>query len=64
VLSHHNAELLTALFINWNDAGLGIESLPGVSCTEALREGRLLPLLPQWRPAGFFGERVYHYSAK
>lgn len=51
----NNSELLREAVL----AGLGIGLLPDFSCAQALREGRLLPLLPQWKPAGFFGEHVY-----
>ncbi len=40
-------------------AGLGIALLPDFSAQHALRAGRLLPVLPQWRPVGAFGEHIY-----
>ena len=40
-------------------AGLGIALLPDFSAEAALRSGRLRPLLPGWRPVGFFGEAIW-----
>jgi DNA-binding transcriptional LysR family regulator len=40
-------------------AGLGIALLPDFSAGPALRAGRLKELLPDWRPAGFFGDAVW-----
>jgi DNA-binding transcriptional LysR family regulator len=51
----NNSELLREAVM----AGVGIALLPDFSCAAALHEGLLLPLLPQWRPVGFFGERIY-----
>lgn len=40
-------------------AGLGIALLPDFSAAPAVRAGRLRELLPDWRPAGFFGDGIY-----
>jgi DNA-binding transcriptional LysR family regulator len=40
-------------------AGLGIALLPDFSAQAALRSGRLLTVLPDWQPAGSFGEHLY-----
>ncbi|MDN3919347.1 LysR family transcriptional regulator [Roseateles violae] len=40
-------------------AGLGLALLPDFSAATALREGRLIEVLPDWRPVGFFGDAVY-----
>lgn len=39
--------------------GLGIALLPDFSAQAALREDRLVPVLPHWRPVGSFGEHLY-----
>lgn len=39
--------------------GLGIALLPDFSVSGALAAGRLRELLPDWRPAGFFGDAIY-----
>ena len=47
-----------SLFSNiwsWWAAGLGIGLLPDFSAESPL----MVPLLPDWRPVGFFGERIY-----
>jgi DNA-binding transcriptional LysR family regulator len=51
----NNSELLREAAL----AGLGIALLPDFSCAEALQAGELVALLPEWRPVGFFGERIY-----
>lgn len=51
----NNSELLREAVLG----GVGIGLLPDFSCAAALREGALVPLLPQWQPVGFFGERLY-----
>jgi DNA-binding transcriptional LysR family regulator len=51
----NNSELLREAVLG----DLGIALLPDFSCADALREGRLLALLPQWKPVGFFGGRIY-----
>ncbi len=40
-------------------AGLGIALLPDFSAQQAVQSGRLVPVLPQWRPVGAFGEHIY-----
>lgn len=40
-------------------AGLGLALLPDFSARDALRDGRLQPVLPDWRPVDFFGEAVF-----
>jgi hypothetical protein len=40
--------------------GLGVGLLPDFSARpERGPAGRLMPVLPQWKPFGFFGERIY-----
>lgn len=39
--------------------GLGLALLPDFSAAEPLREGRLVEVLPDWRPVGFFGDAIY-----
>jgi DNA-binding transcriptional LysR family regulator len=39
--------------------GLGLALLPDFSAAAALRAGRLVEVLPDWRPAGFFGDAIY-----
>lgn len=40
-------------------AGLGIALLPDFSVASALSAGKLVAVLPDWRPLGFFGEGIY-----
>ena len=40
-------------------AGLGIALLPDFSARDALRAGKLVPVLPGWQPVGSFGEHLY-----
>ncbi|MDH0862941.1 LysR family transcriptional regulator [Mitsuaria sp. GD03876] len=40
-------------------SGLGIALLPDFSAGEAMRDGRLVEVLPDWRPVGFFGDAIY-----
>ncbi|NML15614.1 LysR family transcriptional regulator [Azohydromonas caseinilytica] len=51
----NNSELLREAVLG----GLGIGLLPDFSCAAALRAGELIALLPDWKPVGFFGERIY-----
>ncbi len=53
--STNNSEALREAAV----AGLGIALLPDFSAQAALRAGRLLPVLPDWRPEGSFGDRIY-----
>src|SRR5690348_2828814 len=39
-------------------AGLGVGMLPDFSAWSGAMARELVPVLPQWRPVGFFGERV------
>jgi len=39
--------------------GLGIGLLPDFSVAGELIPGQLVPVLPAWKPVGFFGERLY-----
>jgi molybdate transport repressor ModE-like protein len=39
--------------------GLGIGLLPDFSSERELRTGALTQVLPDWRPVGFFGDRIY-----
>ena len=44
-------------------AGLGIALLPGYLCTDALLEGRLVRVLPDWVPQTKFGRRIMAVAA-
>jgi DNA-binding transcriptional LysR family regulator len=44
-------------------AGLGIALLPGYVCDEAVAEGRLEQVLPNWTPEPRFGARVFAVAA-
>lgn len=39
--------------------GLGIGLLPDFSARNELSSGAMEPVLPGWRPVGFFGDRIY-----
>jgi DNA-binding transcriptional LysR family regulator len=39
-------------------AGMGVGMLPDFSAWSGTQAGALVPVLPQWRPVGFFGERL------
>lgn len=39
--------------------GLGIGLLPDFSAAGHLGPGQLVPILPEWRPLGFFGDAIY-----
>ncbi len=54
-LRANNSEVLRDAVL----AGLGIALLPDFSAAAELAAGRLLPVLPEWRPLGFFGDRIY-----
>lgn len=54
-LKANNSEVLRDAVL----AGLGVGLLPDFSACELLASGRLVPVLPQWRPLGFFGDRIY-----
>ncbi|OWQ46417.1 LysR family transcriptional regulator [Roseateles noduli] len=40
-------------------SGLGIALLPDFSAQDAMREGGLVEVLPDWRAVGFFGDAIY-----
>ena len=40
-------------------SGMGIALLPDFSARDAVRDGRLVELLPEWRAVGFFGDAIY-----
>ena len=40
-------------------SGLGVALLPDFSARDALRDGRLVEVLPDWRAVGFFGDAIY-----
>ncbi|MET0211007.1 MAG: LysR substrate-binding domain-containing protein, partial [Burkholderiaceae bacterium] len=40
-------------------AGLGLALLPDFSARDALREGRLVEVMPDWRGAGVLGDAIY-----
>ncbi|UXH78619.1 LysR family transcriptional regulator [Roseateles amylovorans] len=40
-------------------AGLGLALLPDFSARDAVRDGQLIEVLPDWRVVGFFGEAIY-----
>jgi DNA-binding transcriptional LysR family regulator len=54
-LRANNSEIVRSAAL----AGLGIALLPDFSAAAELRSGRLVPVLPQWRPVGFFGDAIY-----
>ena len=54
-LSANNSEALRDAAL----AGLGIALLPDFSTQEALRSGKLVAVLPGWRPSGSFAEQLY-----
>lgn len=43
--------------------GLGIALLPDFSANTALDAGKLVPVLPDWRPVGTFATRVFAVRA-
>ena len=51
----NNSEVLREAIV----AGLGIGLLPGFSARTRARRPEMVPVLPDWRPAGFFGDRIY-----
>jgi len=54
-LRANNSEVLREAVL----AGLGIGLLPDFSAAGHLGARELVPLLPQWRPLGFFGDAIY-----
>ena len=51
----NNSEVLRAAIIG----GLGIGLLPDFSASEELSSGAMQPILTDWRPVGFFGDKIY-----
>jgi len=51
----NNSEVLREAVLS----GLGVALLPDFSALGELQPAGLVPLLPGWRPVGFFGERLY-----
>jgi DNA-binding transcriptional LysR family regulator len=39
--------------------GAGIALMPDFSAQAALRQGKLVPVLPDWKPVGAFAETIY-----
>lgn len=54
-LSANNSEALRDAAL----AGLGIALLPDFSAQSSLQTGRLVQVLPQWKPVGAFAEQLY-----
>jgi DNA-binding transcriptional LysR family regulator len=54
-LSANNSEALREAA----QAGVGIALLPDFSAQAGLQSGRLVPVLPSWRPVGAFAEHIY-----
>jgi DNA-binding transcriptional LysR family regulator len=54
-LRANNSEIMRGAAL----AGLGIALLPDFSAADPLRNGRLVQVLPQWRPIGFFGDAIH-----
>ncbi|HEX8758316.1 MAG TPA: LysR family transcriptional regulator [Steroidobacteraceae bacterium] len=53
-LKANNSEVLRAAAA----AGMGIGLLPDFTAWSGVQSQELVPVLPQWRPVGFFGERL------
>lgn len=54
-LKANNSEVLREAVLG----GAGIGLLPDFSAVEEIDAGRLVALLPDWKPVGFFGEHLY-----
>lgn len=54
-LKANNSEVLREAVLG----GLGIGLLPDFSAGVGSGAGALVPVLPAWKPVGFFGERIY-----
>lgn len=54
-LRANNSEVLREAVLG----GLGIGLLPDFTATGHLAAGEMVPVLPDWQPHGFFGERIY-----
>lgn len=51
----NNSEVLREAVLG----GLGIGLLPDFTAMDELQAGRLVQVLPDWKPVGFFGERLF-----
>lgn len=51
----NNSEVLRETIMG----GLGIGLLPDFTAVDELRAGHLVQLLPDWKPVGFFGDRLF-----
>jgi DNA-binding transcriptional LysR family regulator len=51
----NNSEVLRAAIVG----GVGIGLVPDFSVSGELESGAMVPVLPDWRPVGFFGDRIY-----
>ena len=51
----NNSEVLRAAAM----ADLGIALLPDFTASDEIQKGNLIPILPDWKPIGFFGDRLY-----
>lgn len=54
-LKANNSEVLREAVLG----GAGIGLLPDFSAAQHLGPRQLVPVLPEWRPVGFFGEKIY-----
>lgn len=54
-LRANNSEVLREAVLG----GLGLGLLPDFSAVSHLDPRRMVPVLPRWRPQGFFGDRLY-----
>lgn len=54
-LRANNSEVLREAVLG----GLGIGLLPDFSANQAIKEGLLQHVLPEWKPVGFFGQHIY-----
>lgn len=45
-------------------SGLGIGLWPDFSAMAELDAGRLVAILPDWRPLGFVGDRIYAFARR
>ena len=54
-LRANNSEVLREAAIG----GVGIALLPDFTATDAMKLGQLQPVLPDWKPVGFFGQQIY-----
>jgi DNA-binding transcriptional LysR family regulator len=51
----NNSEVLREAVLG----GAGVGLLPDFSAAAHVRAGKLVPILPEWRPLGVFGENIY-----